>query len=192
MRMLRLSTLSRILLSLLALHPGRLHPQASSTASKNTELSVFAAYSLVDPDNRNSGKNNGFTFGGDYTHLFPRNFALSLEPRVKFAPGDVVGERTYGGGGRFEYRIKNLVPYVDYIWSYGILTLTNPTSPYKRDNSIVHSPGFGLDAYLTPQWAVRVDYQFERWKVTDSNSFHPRALSFGVVYRIPFRPYVHR
>jgi opacity protein-like surface antigen len=67
--------------------------------------------------------------------------------------------------------------------------LTHPTSPYKRDNSTVHSLGFGLDYNLTQQWAVRGDYQFEHWHVAANNTFEPRVLSFGVVYTIPFRPY---
>src|SRR5947199_2643718 len=98
MLMLRFSILGWISLSFLlplsflVVSSGRLHSQATPTASKNTEYSVFAAYSIVAPDKRNSGNNSGVTFGGDYTHLFPRNFALSLEPRIKFAPGNTVGE----------------------------------------------------------------------------------------------------
>jgi hypothetical protein len=144
------------LFSLLAFCTGSLHSQASPTASKNTQYSVFGAYSLVSPDNRNATLNSGATFGGDYTHMFPRNFALSVEIRVSFAPGDTVGEKTFGGGFRFEYRIKRLIPYVDYIGSYGIITYTHPTDPtYTRDDAYVGSPGIGLDYYLTPRWAVR-------------------------------------
>jgi hypothetical protein len=192
MRMLSSSVLSRISLSffsLLAIYSGRLHSQASPTASKNTEYSVFGTYSLASPDNRNAGKNSGFTFGADYTHLFPRNFALSVEPRVKIAPGETVTESTYGAAIRFEYRTHNFAPYVDCNFSYGVITFTHPTDPYKTDNSIVTSPGFGLDYRLTPQWAVRFDYQFEHWNLAVNDTFDPRAASFGVVYRIPFRPY---
>ena len=198
--MLSLSILCPIslsLLSLLAIFPGSLHSQAAPTAEKNTEYSVFAAYSLVSPDHFNATEvNSGVTFGADYTHMFPRNFALSIEPRIKFAPGTTVGEKTFGGGFRFEYRIKRLIPYGDYIWSYGVFTLTHPTSSYVRDDAYVTSPGIGIDCYLTSQWAARVDYQFEHWDIgTTSNglsgAFSPQIISFGVVYRIPFKPYIH-
>lgn len=195
MRMLSFSALYRIslfLLSLLATCPGRLYSQASPTASKNTEYSVFGTYSLASPDNRNAGKNSGFTFGADYTHLFPRNFALSVEPRVKIVPGEIVSEHTYGAAIRFEYRIHSFAPYVDCNFSYGVITLTHPTDHYRTDNSIVTSPGFGLDYRLTPQWSARFDYQFEHWNLADNTAFDPRAASFGVVYRFPFRPYKPR
>jgi hypothetical protein len=196
MQMLSCSVLYRISLSffsLLAIYSGRLHSQASPTASRNTEISVFGTYSLASPDNRNAGKNSGFTFGGDYTHLLPRNFALSLEPRVKITPGQTVSESTFSAAIRFEYRIRNFAPYVDCNFGYGVLTLTHPTDPYSKDNSIVTSPGFGLDYKLTPQWSARFDYQFEHWNLAANDTFDPRAASFGVVYRFPFRPYIpHR
>jgi hypothetical protein len=185
----RISISALLPLSFFTVYARRSHSQASTTASKTSRVSLFGAYSLVSPDDRGSGKNNGFTFGGDYTLLLPHNFAFSIEPRVTVAPGSVVGENTYGGGPRLEWRIKNFAPYADYIWSYGVLTLTHPTSAYVRDNSTVHSLGFGLDYNLTQQWAARADYQFEHWHVAVNNTFEPRVLSFGVVYTIPFRPY---
>lgn len=188
----RISISALLPLSFIAVCAGRLHSQATSTASKGADISLFGAYSLVSPDDRSSPKNNGFTFGGDVTLLLPHQFALSLEPRVTLAPGSVVGEYSYGGGPRLQRRFKNFVPYIDYLWSYGVLTLTHPTSSYVRDNSTVHSLGFGLDYNLTQQWAVRSDYQFEHWHVAVNNTFEPRVLSFGVVYTIPFRPYITR
>ena len=47
-----LHRISLLLLPLLAFCPGRLHSQAAPTAEKNTEYSVFAAYSLVSPGYR--------------------------------------------------------------------------------------------------------------------------------------------
>ncbi len=183
--------ISLLLLSLLTFCTGRLQSQAFPTASKNTQYSVFGTYSLVSPDDRNATLNSGVTFGGDYTHMFG-NFALSVEPRIAFAPGNTVGERTFGGGLRFEYRIKRLIPYVDYIVSYGVVTFTHPTAPtYTRDDAYVRSPGIGLDYYLSRQLGVRADYQFQHWTIVPGDTFNPRVLSFGVVYRIPYKPYVH-
>ncbi len=183
--------ISLLLLSLLPFCTGRLHSQAIPTATKNTEYSAFGAFSLVSPDNRNAELNSGVTLGADYTRMFG-NIALSVEPRIAFAPGNTVGERTFGGGLRLEYRIKRLIPYLDYIVSYGIITFTHPPDPkYTRDDAYVSSPGIGLDYYLTPQWAVRADCQFEHWTVAPGDTFNPRAVSFGVVYRIPFKPYIH-
>ncbi len=187
--------ISLLLLSLLSFCTGRLHSQASPTASKNTQYSAFGAFSLVSPDfspdNRNATLNSGVTLGADYTHMFG-NFALSVEPRLAFAPGNTVGERTFGGGLRLEYRIKRLIPYLDYIVSYGQVTFTHPPDPnYTRDDAYVSSPGIGLDYYLTPRLGVRAECQFEHWTIAPGHTFDPRAVSFGVVYRIPFKPYVH-
>jgi opacity protein-like surface antigen len=198
--MLRSPVLSRIstflLLTLLFLIPcsKSLDAQSDPTASKEAAISLFATYSRVSTD-RNSTINNGLTVGADYTRYLNWILTPSLEVRCKFAPGDNVGEDTFGGGLRVEHRLKNFSPYADFFGSYGRITFTHPSllgpgPPYRFDNSIVYSAGFGVDYHITSKWAARVDYQFEHWNVGMNSTFTPHIFSVGFLYRIPFRPYV--
>jgi len=191
--------LSRISISLsltslfLGLASKTLHAQASPTASKKAAISAFGTYSRISTD-RDSHKNNGVTFGGNYTRYLNWFLTPSLEFRGKIAPGGTVGEKTFGGGIRGERRLKNFVPYANFLVSYGRLTFTHPDTsgpgkPYLYDDSIVYSTGLGLDYNLTSQWAARVDYQFEHWNLGQHNTFTPQVFSIGILYRIPFRPY---
>jgi hypothetical protein len=183
-----------VMLAFHLIHSESLLAQAEPTASKQSAYSFFGAYSLVDTD-RDSEKNSGFTFGFDYTRYLPCCITPSLEIRVKIAPGDQVDENTFGGGLRLEHRLKDFHPYADFLWNYGRISFPHapipppPEKPYKYDDSIVYSTGVGLDFDFTSQWAARVDYQFESWNLGPGSTFAPQILSFGVVYRILFRPY---
>jgi hypothetical protein len=196
-----LSTCNRIALAfllslpLLTICAGKLHSQATPTASKETILSVFGAYSLVSTA-RESSKISGVSFGTDLSLYAPGGFVPSLEARVQIAPGSLAydGQNTYGGGIRIDRPIKRFVPYIDFLVSYGHLSFTNPTTTYKHDNSVVYAGGGGLEYNLSSRWAARADYLFEHWDVgTTSNglsgAFSPQIITVGIAYRIPFRPY---
>ncbi len=182
-------------LSLLTIYAGKLHSQATPTASKETIISVFGGYSLVSTD-RETSKISGVTFGTDLSIYAPGGFIPSLEARIQIAPGSLafVGQNTYGGGIRIDRPIKRFVPYIDFLVSSGHLSFTNPTTTYKRDNSVVYSGGGGLEYNLSTRWAARADYLYEYWDIgTTSNLqsgvFSPQIVTFGIAYRIPFRPY---
>jgi len=173
--------------------PGRLTAQANPTASKKADISVFGAYSRLSPD-YGPQQNNGVTFGADYTRYLHWFLNPSLELRGKVAPGDTVGERTYGGGIRVEHQFRNFHPYADFLVSSATLTFTHPIIDvrgklYKSDNSIVYSVGGGLDYDITPKWAARADYQYEFWNYGINQTLTPTVFSLGVVYRIPFRAF---
>lgn len=185
-------------LSLLTVYAGKLHSQATPTASKETTLSVFGAYSRVSTD-RESSKISGVTFGTDLSLYAPVGFVASLETRFQIAPGSLayVGQNTYGGGIRIDRPIKRFVPYIDFLFSYGHLTFTHPTTAYKHDNSVIYAGGGGLEYNFNSRWAARADYLFEHWDVgTTSNgisgAFSPQVVTVGIAYRIPFRPYKPR
>jgi opacity protein-like surface antigen len=193
---LRRSTVFLFLSLPLVLSAGFLRAQAGPTAAKSGGISFFGLYTRGDTD-RQDHINNGFTFGADYTHYFHWVLTPSIELRTKFLPGGTVGENTFGGGFRLEHRWGKFVPYAGFFMSYGRLTfthpdLTGPGRPYAHDSSIVYSAGPGLDYDVTPQWTIRADYQFERWKIGIGNGFVPQAFGVGVLYRIPFRPYQSR
>ena len=188
---------------LLLISASALYAQASPTASKPAAASIFAAYSLVSTDrklplntqaatNSESTKNSGFTFGADISFNLPHGFIPSLEGRIKVAPGSFVSENTYGGGVRLEQRFQYFHPYVDFLWGYGTISFPQLHSSQPNDNSIIYALGGGLDYNLTPNWATRVDYQYEFWKTGMNVAFNPSALTIGVVYRVPFHSYQHR
>jgi hypothetical protein len=180
-----------------------LYAQASPTATKPAAASVFAAYSLVSTDrklplntqaatNSESTKNSGFTFGADISLNLPHGFIPSLEGRITVAPGSFVSENTYGGGIRLEHRFQYFHPYADFLVSYGTISFPQLHSSQPNDNSIVPATGGGLDYNLTPNWATRVDYQYEFWKTGMNVSFNPSVLTIGVVYRVPRHSYQSR
>ena len=182
-------------LSLLSVYAGKLHSQSSPTASKESIISVFGAYSLISTD-REASRISGVTFGTDLSIYAPSGFVPSLEARVQIAPGSLAydGQNTYGGGIRIDRPIKRFVPYFDFLVSYGHLSFTNPTTIYKHDNSVVYAGGGGLEYNLSTQWAARADYLFEHWDIGTTNNvlsgaFSPQIVTVGIAYRIPFRPY---
>jgi hypothetical protein len=171
----------------------RLTAQANPAASKKADLAVYGAYSRVTPD-YGPEHNNGAMFGVDYTRYMHWFVTPSLELRGKVAPGPNVGQRTFGGGIRVERQFLNFHPYADFLISSGTFTFTHPTIDvrgklYTSDNSIVYSTGFGVDYDVTRTLAGRFDYQFEHWTLGTNQTFTPRILSIGVVYRIPFRAF---
>lgn len=190
----RISIFSLLTLLFLILCSRSLEAQASPTASKEAAISIFGTYSRVSTD-RNSLKDNGFTVGADYTRYINWFLTPSLEVRCTIAPGNTVGEKTFGGGIRVEHRLKRFSPYANFFGSYGEITFTHPNTsgsgppPYRYDNSTVYSTGGGLDYYITSKWATRVDYQIEHWNLGQNVTFTPQIFSIGILFRIPFRPY---
>ncbi len=189
----RISIFSLLTLLSLALRSKSLEAQASPTASKEAAISLFGTYSRVSTD-RNSLKDNGFTVGAAYTRYINWFLTPSFEVRCTIAPGDTVGEKTFGGGIRVDHRMKRFSPYANFFASYGKITFTHPNTsgpgpPYRYDDSTVYSTGVGLDYYMTSKWATRVDYQFEHWNLGRNETFTPQIFSVGILFRIPFRPY---
>lgn len=194
----RLAVLLTFAVAPLLLAPHQLAAQASAAAERSGELSLSFAYSVVWPKwNGISDTNNGFTFGVDYAHYVRKlPFTPSAIARVKMAPGNTVGERTYGGGFKAERAFRSYRAYGDFLVSSGIVTFTHPVVDYRpkvyiSDNSIVYSAGGGLDVDLTRTWAVRADYQHEWWSIGINQNFNPQAVSLGVVYRLPYRAFLH-
>jgi hypothetical protein len=174
-------------------HSKSLEAQGRPTASKEAAISLFGTYSRVSTD-RSSQKDNGFMVGAAYTRYLHWLLTPSLEVRCKIATGGTVSEKTFGGGIRVEHRFKNFYPYADFFGSYGKITFANPITSvpgprFYYDDSTVYSAGAGLDYDITPNWAARVDYQFEHWHTGFKNTFTPQIFSIGILYRIPFKPY---
>ncbi len=192
----RLAILITFAVTPLLLTPHQLSAQAAPAAERNGELSANFAYSLVSPKwNGISETNNGLTVGLDYGHYVRRLPVIpSFAFRAKFAPGNTVGERTVGGGPRFERPFGSFRVYGNFFVSSGVITFTHPVidvrgKRYATDDSIVYSAGGGVDVDLTRTWALRADYQHEWWSIGINQNFTPQAVSLGVVYRLPYRTF---
>jgi hypothetical protein len=176
-----------------------LHAQANPAAQKTGDLSVFVLYTRLTPD-YGPTNNNGFTLGLDYTRYTRWWVKPSIELRGKIANGATVDEKSFGGGIRMEKPIGSFHPYADFLINAGSINfhLTNPPilpdgKPYTSDGTIAYSYGGGLDYDIWHDFALRGDFQFEKWHL-DKNpatplDLTPNGWSLGVVYRIPFRPF---
>ena len=167
--------------------------QALPTAARKAEFSAFATYSRVTTDY--GYPNNGATVGLQYLRFVRWYVTPSIEFRVKATfDGRTVDEHTWGGGVRFERRILDFRPYGNFFISSGTIhyNFSSPYNPhpvgkpYTSDNSIVYSPGFGIDYNLSKYWGARFDYQFEFWNLGNNQTLTPQAMSFGILYRIQF------
>ena len=173
--------------------------QAGKTATRSAEYDLFGGFSDVKSDYLSSDHNHGGTIGADYTQFVPRYRGLivpSIEVRGTFAPGPVVGEKTFEVGARLATSYRRLHPYVDLLVGGGFITFDHPTiSPsgrlYKSDRSFIYVYGGGVTYDTNTNFSVLVDYQQQYWNLDEHPPvrFYPGALTFGVVYHIPFKAY---
>lgn len=183
--------------SLVLLAPQSLTAQATAAAEKKGDLSTFGMYSIVWPAWLGTTQtNNGFTFGLDYLRHVRLPVAPVIELRGKVSSGPKYNEHTWGGGIRVEPEqpLGAYHPYATFLISSGTIKFNQPVInyrglPYTSDNSLVYSVGGGLDVDLTEKWTVRGDFQYEWWSIGTNQNFNPKALSIGIVYRIPFHPF---
>jgi opacity protein-like surface antigen len=167
--------------------PPLLHAQANPAASRNLSAQAFTGIAIVNTDRGQT--NPGFTLGGDLGYYIGHGFVPAVEARIKFAPGSPYGENTFGGGINIQHRLRHAQVYGNFLWSYGTISeaLNDKTI---HDDSVVYSPGGGLDFSINESLAARIDYQYEYWHTGKGVSFNPQAITFGIVYRFPLRPYV--
>ena len=166
------------------------HGQATPTASKTIELSVFAGVTGLDPKYGPTTKEIGYVVGGDITRHF-HILDIAFEGRYTNATGFSADESTYGGGLKFSRQFQRFHPYVDLLIASGTIKFDHPeiygNSAYTHDNSTVYSFGFGVDYDVTRQFAVKLDAQGQRWVIgVEQPAFEPYNASIGIVYRIPF------
>jgi len=183
----RLLLLPFVAALLLGSGANRASAQASYAAARaNTPLSVFGAFSRLNPD-YGPQTNYGYTFGADYTRHY-RLLDPSLEGRVSHAGGQTVGQTSYMGGIKGGKDFGRFHPYGDFLLGYGKITFTHPHGQYFRDDSTVFDAGGGVDVDIIGNLAAKADFQFQSWKLGNANSrLTPKILSFGLVYRLPLK-----
>lgn len=113
--------------------------QATPTATKTADVSVFAGFLSASPD-YGPYRNTGGSLGLNFTRYFHLPVAPSLELRANLADGDTVNERTYLFGLRAQAEVlRRFHPYADLLVGPGNIHFNFPNGGYTGDNSLVYS-----------------------------------------------------
>ena len=167
--------------------------QSGATAVQPLGLSAFGA-ATGTWTNVLGGRNLGITAGVDLAFLSYRRFRPVLEIRgtYPFYKGQVDDQRSFMGGLKVERPIGALHPYANFLIGRGSINypkgLIFNNLLYLKTVSTVYSPGIGVDYDVTPQWAAKVDFQYQHWDspAVPGGVINPKVLSAGVVYRFDF------
>lgn len=177
--------------------------QATATAQRSAGIFVFAGYNRTTPD-YGTPANNGITFGADYTRHFRFSFVPALEFRANLTNGPQVKENSFLGGLRVHHTLRTRFnAYGDFLAGVGHITYPTYFPSAGRyedlnDSGRVFSVGGGVDIGLTPHFMAKIDYQHQDWNLGANSHtmpnggdfvLTPSVWTFGVVYRIPFRPW---
>jgi hypothetical protein len=171
-------------------------PQAAPAGTQKLQLSAFVAATGTFTG-LEGGKNLGITAGADLTFLGFRRFHPAFEARGTYPlnKGHISSQKNFLLGPKVEYPLGKLHPYADFLIGRGQIDYHAPgfifgNTLYINSNTVVYSPGVGVDYNLTHNLALKADAQFQHWDtpVTASGTIHPTALTFGVVYNFDFNP----
>src|SRR5580704_12373668 len=168
--------------------------QATPAGTQKLQLSAFAGATGTFTGFE-GGKNLAITAGADLTYLGFRLFRPSVEVRGTYPldSGHISSQKNFLVGPKVEYPLGKFHPYADFLIGRGQIDYHSPgfvfgDTLYISSNTLVYSPGVGLDYNVTHNIAIKADAQFQHWDtpVTTSGTIHPTALSVGVVYNFDF------
>jgi opacity protein-like surface antigen len=168
--------------------------QSTPAATQQLQLSAFVAGTGTFTD-LSGGKNLGITAGVDITVLHFRAFRPAAEFRGTYPVygGTISSQKNFLIGPKVEYPIGRLHPYVDFLIGRGGIDYLRGgyvygDVKYLSSNTVVYSPGGGLDYNLTHNLAVKFDFQYQHWDTpaAPSGSIHPKAITLGGVYVFDF------
>lgn len=181
---------------------------ATATASQQLALSAFGGgtgtYTGIY-----GGRNLGITAGADLAFLTYHRFRPVLELRGTYPihNGQIDAQRNFLGGLKVERDFGRLHPYADFLIGRGQIDyqrggLLVGSVLFLSSTSTVLSPGVGLDYDLTPNWAIKGDFQYQHWNVpfamsngapapvtivqAPGGTISPKVITVGAVYRFDF------
>lgn len=172
--------------------------QNAPTASQYFRLSAFGGatgtYTGLE-----QGKNLGITAGADLNFGYYFGLYPSVEVRGTYPvhSGSLDGQRNVLGGLKVEKRFGRFHPYGDILFGRGQIDYPNGfVSPlngltYSQSITNVISPGVGVDMDLNHYFALKADFQVQRYDTPFGFHIHPRVLTAGVVYRFDFNHHPH-
>jgi len=171
------------------------HAQADSVASRGLDIAVFGAPTYVIVGN--GGHNASITAGIDIGTRTYRGFRPYIEGRGRFAvdDGTIAWEKVALGGIKVERRFNRMHPYINLLIGRGELDCNQTTcyaaetnSNYQKQNSLVYSPGVGVDFDFSSRFSAKADFQLEHYtvKTTESGDLYSKAVTIGVIYHLGF------
>jgi len=173
--------------------------QSTPAATQQLQLSAFVAGTGTFT-NLSGGKNVAITAGVDLTVLHFRLFKPAFEIRGTYPvdSGSISSQKNFLLGPKVQYPIGRLHPYADFLIGRGGIDYLNGgyvfgDIKYISSNTLVYSPGAGLDYNLTHSLAIKADFQYQHWDTpaVASGSISPRAITLGAVYVFDFNPRHH-
>lgn len=210
MRQLRIAVLTLLPALLTPLtKTARAQATASATATQALGLSAFGG-GTGTYTNVLGGRNLGITAGADLGFLTFHRYRPVLELRGVYPihKGQIDAQKEVLGGLKVERRFGRIHPYVDFLVGRGQIDyqrggLQVGFINFIKSTSLVYSPGVGLDFDVTPQWAIKADFQYQRWSVpfaivdgspaasrlagaATTGTIHPKVMTLGAVYRFDF------
>jgi hypothetical protein len=168
--------------------------QSTPAATQQLQLSAFIAGTGTLTD-LSGGKNLGITAGADITVQHFRLFRPAFEIRGTYPVygGTISSQKSFLLGPKVEYPMGRFHPYADFLIGRGGIDYLRGgyvfgNLKYISSNTLVYSPGVGLDYNLTHNLAVKADFQYQHWDTpaVASGSIHPKAFTFGGVYVFDF------
>lgn len=181
--------------------------QSVATASRTVAPSAFGGLTGTYTG-LNGGRNLGITAGLDVALRSFYGFSPAIEIRGTYPVdnGQVVGEKSAEGGLRLQKRIGRFRPYADFLFGRGEMNYQNgglivPLQAFRyiQTTTNVLSPGVGVEADVTPHFALLLDAQFQHWGVpydpsgngSGSGSIWSVPTTVGVVYRFNWLKHGH-
>ncbi|WP_353063747.1 outer membrane beta-barrel protein [Tunturibacter psychrotolerans] len=171
--------------------------QSTPTATQQLQLSAFVGGTGTFTDLA-GGKNLDVTAGADITVLTFGRFRPAAEIRGSYPinEGTISSQKNFLLGPKVEYPLGRVHPYANFLIGRGGIDYLRGgyifgNVRYLSSNTLVLSPGVGLDYNLTHQLAVKVDFQYQHWDTpaVASGSISPKAITLGAVYVFDFNPH---
>jgi opacity protein-like surface antigen len=170
--------------------------QSAPAATQQLQLSAFVGGTGTFTD-LSGGKNLDITAGADLTVLSFRFFRPAFEIRGTYPidGGTISSQKSFLLGPKIEYPIGRLHPYADFLVGRGQINYLRggyifDDNLYLSSNTLVLSPGVGLDYNFSHNLAVKADFQFQHWDTpaVASGSINPKAITLGATYTFDFNP----
>jgi opacity protein-like surface antigen len=173
--------------------------QSTPAATQQLQLSTFVGGTGTFTDLA-GGKNLDITAGADITVLTFRRFRPAAEIRGSYPidEGTTSSQKNFLLGPKVDYPLGRFHPYANFLVGRGGIDYLRGgyifgNVRYLSSNTLVLSPGVGLDYNLTHQLAVKVDFQYQHWNTpaVASGSISPKATTLAAVYIFDFNPRHH-
>jgi hypothetical protein len=182
----RWKTAACLLLTFVAVLTPVARAQARTAARLNDRLEVFGMGTYYQPEYLSTSNRAGGITGGVSFDRKVFRFRPGVQIRGSYTNYDFMSQKLISVGPQLLFDWGRIHPYGDFLYGYGTASFNHPAPDYRGNNSTVWSYGGGIDFDLAKYWALRLDYQQQRWDFA-RQPFQPNAFNAGVRYVVHFR-----